>query len=69
MWVLNQKDDGTVYLHYDHYRRYNYQNRGRWEWMGTQNNAFTDYCAAVNRAAGHIVANDDQNGVRVLVLE
>lgn len=68
MWSLAQKEDGEIYLTYDKFRRYNYQYRGIWEFVGPQDNAYTAYAIRVNQNAGHICCNDDEGNVRVLIL-
>lgn len=69
MWSLRLKEDGTFYLTYDRSRRMNSQSRGIWEFVGPQALSYTDHAVAVNRSAGYLCCNDDEGGVRVLVLE
>lgn len=68
MWQLRQKPDGTIYLTYDRYRRYSHSFRGIWEFIGKQDSAYTARAVRMNQSAGLICANDDEGGVRVLVL-
>jgi hypothetical protein len=69
MWSLRQRDDGSFYLTYDRYRRFTNSMRGRWEYVGPQDSAYTAMCVRVNKDAGYTCCNDDEGGVRVLVLE
>lgn len=69
MWTVKQKQDGSFYLTYDKFRRFNPNHRGLWEWVGPQDSAQTAYCVRVNEKAGYICCNDDEGNVRVLVLE
>lgn len=69
MWSLRRKQDGSFYLTYDRFRRFSNNFRGIWEYVGPQDNTYTHHCVRVNENAGHLTANDDEGGVRVLVLE
>jgi hypothetical protein len=69
MWVLKQKDDGTIYLTWDRFRRMNHNLRGLWEPIGPIDNKYTEMAVRVNKRAGHLCCADDQGNMRVLVLE
>ena len=69
MWSLRQKEDGSFFLTFDRYRRYSYNLRGTWEWIGPQGNEYTAYAKRVNENLGYLCANDDEGSVRILVLE
>lgn len=69
MWSLKQRNDGTFYLTYDRTRRFDYNYRGIWEWIGVQGSAYTESVVRKNRAAGYICCEDDEGSVRILVLE
>jgi len=69
MWSLRQKQDGTFWLTYDRDRYYTNNLRGRWEFVGKQDSAYTAHCVRTNQKAGYPCVNDDEGNVRVLVLE
>lgn len=69
MWSLRQKQDGSMYLTYDKFRRFNSGFRGIWELIGPQGNRYTEYCIRVNEGRGLLTCPDDEGHVRVLVLE
>lgn len=69
MWSLRQKENGEFYLTFDKFRRFTYNLRGLWEFVGPQDVAYTAKAVRVNRNAGLLCCNDDEGGVRVLVLE
>ena len=69
MWSLRQKQDRSFYLVYDRERRFTHNLRGVWEWVGAQGSEYTAYAVRANRRAGYLCANDNEGGVRVLVLE
>ena len=69
MWSLRQKPNGSFYLTYDRFRRHSWNLRGLWEYVGPQENSHTAHSVRMNRAAGYLCCNDDEGGVRVLVLE
>lgn len=69
MWSLRQKTTGEFYLTYDHSRRFTFNLRGIWEWIGPQGASATAKSISANKQAGYLIANDDEGGVRVLLLE
>jgi hypothetical protein len=69
MWVIKQKKSGEFYLTYDRERRLSYNLRGLWEYICPQDSTQASYLIRVNQEAGYLCCNDDENGVRMLVLE
>jgi hypothetical protein len=69
MWSLKQKQDGTFYLTYDKFRRFTFNTKGLWEWIGPQNSSHMPHIIRVNESSGHLCCNDDEGNVRALVLE
>ena len=69
MWSLRLKSNGEFYLTYDRTRRLTQDLRGLWEHIGRKNNSYTDYAIMVNQQAGLLCCDDDEGGVRCLVLE
>jgi len=69
MWSLRQKQDGAFYLTYDRSRRLTQDLRGLWEWIGPQGSVHTAHAVLINQQAGLLCCNDDERGVRCLVLE
>ena len=69
MWSLRQRNDGTMYVTYDRERFFTRNLRGRYEFVGPQNNQYTSYCVRINQKQGLFCVDDDEGNVRVLVLE
>ena len=69
MWSLRQKVDGSFYLTYDKFRRHSYRLAGIWEHIGKIGSPGMEKIIEINRSAGYLCANDDEGGVRALVLE
>jgi hypothetical protein len=69
MWSMRLNKKGEAYLTYDAERRRTNQLRGSWEFIGHQGSDDIDHVVRVNEAAGYICLPDDENGVRILVLE
>ena len=69
MWSLRLKDSGEFYLTYDRERRFTRDLRGRWEFLGEQSNAYIPHVIRTNENNGYLCCNDDEGGVRILVLE
>lgn len=69
MWSLRVRPDNTVYLTFDRDRRPTNQLRGRWELIAMQNATETNKIIWVNTKSGYLCVDDDQGGVRMLVLE
>lgn len=68
MWQLRTKSDGTIYLTWDHRRKFDPQYRGIWEYVCSQDSLRAPHLIRANQAQGYLVANDDEGLVRVLVL-
>jgi hypothetical protein len=68
MWSLRERTDGSIYLTFDKFRRYTYTVPGLWEFVGSQIHVDTPRLVEQNRQAGYLVLNDDEGGVRALVL-
>jgi hypothetical protein len=68
MWSLRERNDGSMYLTYDKFRRYTHSLPGLWEFVGSQIHVETPRLIEMNRRAGYLVVNDDEGGVRALVL-
>lgn len=69
MWSLRLRHDNSFYLTFDSSRRRTTLFRGVWELIGPQNNSHTSLSVNANRRAGLLCCNDDEGGVRVLILE
>lgn len=69
MWSLRTKDDGTFYLTFDRSRRYTYNLRGEWVWICSSTAVTKGFYIQMAKMTGHLVAEDDEGGVRALVLE
>lgn len=69
MWFLKQKKTGEFYLSRDGYSRFNGNLRGMWEYICQQDGFYASYLVRVNQEAGYLCCNDDENGIRLLVLE
>jgi hypothetical protein len=69
MWSLRQRQDGTFYLTFDRERRTTNKLRGLWEYVGKQGLQYTAHAVRANQEAGYYCVNDDEDGVRVLILE
>ena len=68
MWSLRVRQDGSMFLTYDKYRRFTFNLRGLWEYVGQQDSLATAKAIAANQKAGYLCCNDDEGGVRALVL-
>ncbi len=68
MWSLRERNDGTFYLTYDGFRRFNNNLRGLWEVIGRQNHLNTAHLVRENQRRGYLCCNDDEGNVRALVL-
>lgn len=77
MWTLKMRKDKSFYLTYDKTRRYfqyevgnHSQNLpGQWELICNQGQKDTDHLVRVNQNAGYFLVNDDEGGIRALILE
>lgn len=68
MWSLRQRNDGSMYLTFDKFRRYTHNLPGLWEFVGSQIHVDTPRLVEMNRRAGYLCCPDDEGGVRALVL-
>ena len=69
MWSLKVRNDGTLYLTFDRERRYTNSLRGVWVLVGPQAVSYTAHAVRINENAGLFCVDDDEGGVRCLVLE
>lgn len=77
MWTLKMRQDKSFYLNYDKTRRFfqdglGYHSLnlpGQWELICHQGQTGTDHIVQVNKNAGYFCVNDDEGGVRALILE
>ena len=69
MWSLRQKADGSFYLTFDRGRRFTYQLRGVWDFVGRADNEHTQKYVRANLQAGYYVLPDDEGSMRMLILE
>ena len=69
MWSLRlNEEEGRFCLTYDRNRRHTEALRGVWEFIGLQSNENTLPIARANQANGYLCCEDDEGGVRVLIL-
>jgi hypothetical protein len=68
MWSLRQRNDGSFYLTFDKFRRFTHTVPGLWEFVGSQIHVDTPRLVEMNRACGYECVEDDEGGVRALVL-
>lgn len=69
MWSLRERQDGSFYLTFDRSRRYLNGLRGIWEFIGHKDDTMISHYVRTNEKAGLLCCEDDEGGVRVLVLE